>query len=402
MKKNIGIIIDNDFYTDNRVLNEVRILSEYFNVFVLCFRYDKNPPYPPLKRGERCVSVKQIYINRKVKDILFGIQNTIPIYDCFWVYHITKFVKQYSLESIHLHDLYMSKIGWLVKKKTGVHFILDLHENYPEAVLNYKWANHTGKRLLAKPKKWGAIEELLLSYPDKIIVLSEGFKNTILDKYPILKSEQISIYPNVPDLQEFKEYSIVENIFDRKERFIIFYFGVISERRGIVTCIEAVHKLKEKYPQIHLLLIGPVDKAEKSDLTLLFNDVNITHYSWKDISLLPSYIHISDICICPIVKNEQHDSGIANKVFQYALCGKPIIVSNSKPQAEFVETNNCGLVFRSGESDDLVEKIEYLINNPDKCKEFGTNGKTTVVEKYNVDVYRECLLKVYDNNINHP
>ena len=68
---------------------------------------------------------------------------------------------------------------------------------------------------------------------------------------------------------------------------------MISRRRGIHTAIEALERIIEYYPDVHLLLIGPVDKDEKEDFQNLFSNDHmkdhITHYQWKDISTLPSY-----------------------------------------------------------------------------------------------------------------
>ena len=351
----------------------------------------------------RSQSIYKIKILKKLKDILFGIQNTIPVYDYFWAYHIIKFVKKHSLDVIHVHDLYLAKAGWLAKKKTNVKMILDLHENYPAAVMNYKWTQHPLKKHLAKPQKWSKIEGKLLSYPDRIIVTNEYYKRFLINNYPPPESTeassgttwggQILVYENVPDVKELLNYPIDKGIFPKNDKFILFYFGGISKRRGILTAIKAHKKLLPSYPFLHLLLIGPIDKAE---ITLFEQTSNITHYPWKDISLLPSYLSISDVCLCPLEKNEQHDTCFANKILQYALFSKPIIVSDCKPQEDFIKEHNCGLVFQSNNVDDLAVKIEYLINNPEKCTELGLNGKNAVESDFNTDSMKERLYEAYE------
>ncbi|MCL2063244.1 MAG: glycosyltransferase [Candidatus Cloacimonetes bacterium] len=397
MKKNIGIVVDNDFYNDIRVTNQAKILAEKYNVFVLCFEFKTtvsgriDPSSTNLD-----INVSKIKIHKKIKNILFGIQNTIPIYDYFWAYHIQKFVKKNSLISIHVHDLFLSKAGCIAKKKTNAKMILDLHENYPVAVLNYKWTQHFLKQILAKPHLWAKKEEKLLSYPDLLIVLSEYYKKKLQDNYSFLFNQNIMVFPNVPDITTMNSYPIHKNIIDKKNKFIVFYFGIISTRRGIDLLINAIKSLLPKYPDIFLLLIGPVDKAETFLFTKYFQETFIKHIDWIDISLFPSYMNISDICINPIIKDEQTESGIANKVIQYALFGKPIIVSDCKPQAEFVKENQCGLVFSAENDVDLVEKIEFLINNPKLCRDFGENGLNAVKNKYNIDSIKNRLFERYD------
>ncbi|MDA3952631.1 MAG: glycosyltransferase family 4 protein [Bacteroidales bacterium] len=394
--KNIGVVVDNELYGDARVINECKILQDNgFKVFVLCFnfgRYESNEILFGL-------NVSRISISQKNRNILFAFNNTFEFYNLFWKRQIKKFIQKYSIDNLHVHDLYMSKAAYYATKNTNIDFTLDLHENYPAAVKGYKWMYQFPLRYLIRPAKWKKNEGKYLSYPKNIIVLSETFRNDLLIKYSFLKKDQFAIYPNVPDLKEFNNYTIDKNILDKADDFLLFYFGVISERRGIYTVIEALKKLHKSYNKIKLLLIGPVDKIEKK----LFNETisnpeindRIIHYSWKDISLLPSYISVSDICLSPIVKNAQHESGVANKIFQYMLFEKGLIVSDCKPQAKIINDENCGLVFKSGDSIDLAEKIEILYKNKRLRKEMGIKGKIAVEEKYNIQIAGKNLLNLY-------
>ena len=393
MKKNIGIVVDNEFYGDIRVRHQAHILAESYNVYVLCFAYHKNKKVPTQNTLNENIVVHKIYIKRKIKNILFGLQNTFPFYDYFWAFHIKKFINKYELVSIHVHDLYLAFAGSLAKSNKPL--ILDLHENYPEAIMNYKWSQSFFKKLFARPQRWKKIEQQLLSYPDKIVVTNEQYKNALLEKYPILKKEKFFVFENVPDIKQFKNHQINKTIFDKKEKFIVFYFGVISERRGILTSIKAIESLFQQYPFLHLLLIGPIDNAERKMFSKVLRRDFVTHYPWKDISLLPSYLAISDICICPIVKNEQHDTCFANKIFQYALCEKAIISSDCIPHKEFIEQNECGLIFHSEDCDDLAKKIEFLLLNAEKSKLLGTNGKRAVESKYDTQYIKNKLFIIY-------
>jgi glycosyltransferase involved in cell wall biosynthesis len=167
--------------------------------------------------------------------------------------------------------------------------------------------------------------------------------------------------------------------------------------------MEALKILKVKFPNLTFLIIGPVDKIDKKSFMQYIHDKNlkenIIHYNWKDISLFPSYVFCSDICISPLIKNAQHDSGIANKVFQYMLFEKPLIVSDCEPQSELVQEVKCGVVFRSNDINDLVEKIDYLISNPDIRHQLGQNGKIAVINKYNWNNMSRNLLNIYTEEL---
>jgi len=165
--------------------------------------------------------------------------------------------------------------------------------------------------------------------------------------------------------------------------------------------------LGDKIPNIHLLLIGPVDGHEKIDFENYLNDPSlngkITHFPWKDISEFPSYTTVSDVCLSPIFKNEQHESGVANKIFQYMLFSKPLIVSDCIPQIEIVEGSTCGIVFKSNDANNLAEKITILHQNPELRSEMGENGKKAVINKYDLVIWGKELEKLYKglNKVRH-
>lgn len=394
--KNIGVVVDNELQGDARVINECKILTNNgYNIFVLCFNYGKYKE----KESLFGFHISRIKINHKLRNILFALNNSFEIYNFFWKRQIKKFINEYDIDILHVHDLYMSKSAHYATKNTSINFTLDLHENYPAAVQGYKWMYQFPYTLLIRPEKWEKLEKKYLKYPKNIVVLSETFRDDLLIKYSFLKKDQFRTYPNVPDLIEFRNYKIDEKILDKKSDFILFYFGGISERRGVFTLIEALKKLQKTLKNIKLLLIGPVDKIEKKRFYETITDPEIKkriiYYAWKDISLLPSYILISDICLSPIVKNDQHESGVANKVFQYMLFERPLIVSDCKPQAKIIRDENCGLVFQSNNSNDLADKILTFYNSTNLIKQMGENGRKAIIEKYNTKVISENLISIY-------
>jgi glycosyltransferase involved in cell wall biosynthesis len=173
---------------------------------------------------------------------------------------------------------------------------------------------------------------------------------------------------------------------------------VVAERRGIFDALIAFEKVITKGYDIDFMIIGPVDKK---DLTR-FNEMisspkikeRIIYIPWIDLSELPSYLHISDICIAPFHKNPQHESGVANKIYDYMLGGKPIIASNCKPQQNLLQSHHCGLIFEN--IPELAKAIIMLLNDEDLRIMMGENGKKAVLQKYNTEVFKGGLIKFYN------
>jgi len=75
-RQTIVMAVDNEFYGDSRVENEARILTNSgFNIKIICFTFGKFPAHQTIDG----IEIFRIRISRKLKDILFGIVNTLPI-----------------------------------------------------------------------------------------------------------------------------------------------------------------------------------------------------------------------------------------------------------------------------------------------------------------------------------
>jgi glycosyltransferase involved in cell wall biosynthesis len=401
---NIGMILDNEFNGDLRVENEAKALQKAgYNVFVLCYNHGTRNKIDDFEG----VKIIRISMSKTVKNKLKFINNTVfDIYSIFWKYKIKSFVKEYDINILHAHDLFMARSVILANRKLQLKTVLDLHENYPATLASYSWSKSFLGKLLVSPERWKKLEAKYLPKFTAIILLSEQFQKVIVDKYPQLQGK-IYLYPNYPNVEHLLSFDVDEKIFDKKEKFVLFYFGGIAVRRGIFTLLDALKILVKKNKSYQVLLIGPVDKADRTRLNSYLHDPvikeNIIQYDWKDIKYLPSYINASDICVSPIIKNEQHESGIANKVFQYMLFKKPLIVSNCTPQQKVAEDEKCGLVFSSEDSNDLADKIEILYQNPELRKEMGINGNRAVLEKYNFIEAGKNLVNMYrslENEVN--
>ena len=74
--------------------------------------------------------------------------------------------------------------------------------------------------------------------------------------------------------------------------------------------------------------------------------------------------------------------------------GKPIIVSDCKPQKELVESFNCGLSYSTQE--EFLECIRKLVNDKELRETLGANGFKKLYEKYDNKSYDNILLGLYN------
>ena len=161
----------------------------------------------------------------------------------------------------------------------------------------------------------------------------------------------------------FDSYKIDLDLIDRlKGSFNILYLGDTSIRRGTMTAIESMPEILKEIPGAKLILVGKssADAQLKRRVEELRLEKEVVFEGWQDLSLFPSYIKASEICISPLLRNLHHDTTYANKIFQYMGIGKPLIVSDCPAQAHVIADTKSGLIFKAGDISDFEEKVLKL------------------------------------------
>ena len=392
----VGVVVDNELDSDVRVMSQIELLANAgHKIRVLCLGYHGNS----YNDSRDDYSIHRMIVNRKYYNRAKALQNIWGGFDRMWTGFIRGFLREEKLEVLHVHDLYMSLPA---RKAIGgeLSLVLDLHENFPHAILSYTWATKWPHRIAVRPRLWLKKEMNYLRMADYIIVLSDQFKNLLTDKYDFLRHDKIIVYPNVPSLNIFKKASI-ENISTElpEGKCIVAYFGVIAKRRGILFVLKAIHERMTDLNDLHLLLIGPVDKLDKEEFDILISAKGlkgrITYVPWIHLEQLPAYMKKSHIGISPLIKNAQHDSGVANKVFQYMSFELALLVSNCEPQKFVVERNECGLSYRHDSKIEFVDKLMRLSSDIGLREAMGKNGKRAILNEYNTSVCGKGLEELY-------
>ena len=394
----LAIVVDNDFVNDVRVTNQAQLIAES-GIPVRVFAFpSKNTEYP----GPN-ISIDPIPSFRGLKDKIKPLMNLVPIYEWWWTYHLKKKIGQHQgIFAIHVHDLYMAKA---VKKAIGekaIRLVLDLHENYPVAIKQYKWATKGFNRYLVRPGLWKRKEKEYLAYADYVIVLSSFFKETLQKKYPFLHDRNVIVLPNVQKVKKTPPSPDKIHRFFQSEDLIFGYFGVISKRRGILFFIDALLAGFERNPKwpVKFLLVGPIDKNERHlfapALEKGIKSGILIHIPWIELSELNSYFGGIDVCISPLEKNDQHESGVANKLFQYMELGKPILASDCEPQKRLIEKSGCGWVYSWNSQSDLLDKIDRIVESKPDFFEIGDRGKAKIREEYNLETQGQVLIQLYN------
>ena len=101
-----------------------------------------------------------------------------------------------------------------------------------------------------------------------------------------------------------------------------------------------------------------------------------------------------------ITPSECYENNPRTIIESFAL-GKPVIGARIGGIPELVIDGKTGYSFEAGNAIDLKGKINYLVNNPDKCLKLGKNARRFVEEKLNSERHYNQLIDVYEKTIHN-
>jgi len=391
----IGMILDAVFPPDPRVENEAISLIEAGHVvFLFCLHYG-NQKQCEIING---IHVKR-YVSNKIEYKLSALAYTIPLYTVFMKRKIINFIKINTIEALHIHDIRIAQAVFNANKKYNLPIVLDLHDNTPEVMKLYPHLQKFPGKYLISPKVWKTKEEEFIHKSDKVITVSPEFIDSLERRIPSSKNKLVLV-PNTIRESFYTNYKIDKSIINRyKNKFVILYLGDTHLRRGLITAILSVEKLKDIIPHLKLVIVGKnsTDPILKKEVEVLKLNNYVDFEGWQNINLFQTYILASQICISPLHRNLQHDVAYANKIFQYMSLGKPLLVSDANAQRRLVEKNNTGLVHKEKDAQDFSEKVLTLYNNEELRNELGRNGKEFIENTFSWEQTSKKLLHLYDN-----
>jgi len=389
----IGMILDKTFPPDPRVENEaISLIEKGHEVFLFCLKYSKEIENQTINK----IQVKK-YTSNKLTYKLSALAYTFPFYTKIMSKKIVHFLSKNQIEAIHIHDMRIAEAAFKANKTLKLPTVLDLHDNMPEIMKLYAHLQKFPGKQLISPKKWKQKEEEFIHKATKIITVSQEFVEEVVVRTQISR-DKIVLVPNTVH-RSFYEDASIDNLIvgSYKNDFVILYLGDTGLRRGLQTAIESLVILKGKISNVKLVIVGnsSTDTILKQQVTDLKLENYVDFQGWQNVSLFPSYVVASAVCISPLLRNIQHDVAYANKLFQYMSFAKPVLVSDAIAQKNLIEKTNSGLVHLEKNAQDFADKVLQLYVDKDLRDHLGQNGKQFVQEEFCWEKTSEKLIALY-------
>lgn len=217
----------------------------------------------------------------------------------------------------------------------------------------------------------------------KLIAISDMVfaGNSFLADYAKQFNPNTKLVPTVVDSDNYKRATAAS-----KEKICIGWSGSFSTIPYFEYALPALKKIKEKYgDKVYFKVIGDANYYNK--------DLDIHGVAWSSNSEVFELSEI-DIGIMPLPNDEWTKGKCALKGLLYMSLEQAAILSDVGVNSEVIEDGVNGFLVSTTE--DWVEKLSLLIDNPQLRQEIGKKGRQTVLNHYSVLSERDNYVQYFN------
>jgi len=182
-----------------------------------------------------------------------------------------------------------------------------------------------------------------------------------------------------------------------------YFSGSLGHDKDFGTVTDVLLRLLGKYPDLRLLLVGPLTIDARFDA---YSDrAERMHYVPRDRHF--GNVARTDIIIAPLeISNPFCEGKSELKFFEAGMLGVPIVATATRTFREAIRDGEDGFFAATGSEWD--EKLERLVTDPDLRKRIGEQARKTALSRYvttnaddaeYVEYLKEAIARVRKNQI---
>ncbi|MDB6033853.1 MAG: glycosyl transferase group 1 [Verrucomicrobiales bacterium] len=388
--KRAAVVLHSYFLTDPRPRREAEALAkEGFEIDVICLRDGPSEPTREIANG---INIRRVPLrHHRGNKLNYFIEYGSFLFGAAALLAGRSFRKKYDL--VHVHNMPdVLAFSAIVPKLLGAKVILDLHDPMPELMMSiYGLQEKSG---FVRILKW--LEKLSIGFADKVITPNIAFKELFVRRK--CPADKIHIVMNSPKTEIFNPelYPAAKpEVAGPKKPFKLMYHGLLVDRHGLDTAIEAVDLLRSRIPTIEFHIFGRptpyMEEMEQLIAKLGLKEIVIYHGPKTQKEIAQAIMQI-DLGLIPNKRSAFTEINMPTRIFEYLAMGKPVVSPDTKGIRDYFDRKTM-LFFEPGDRKDLANVILEAYSNPERLDEVLHLGMQ-VYEKHTWHVQNEHLLSV--------
>ena len=231
---------------------------------------------------------------------------------------------------------------------------------------------------------------------ETIITVSKSSKNGIIKEFKCNKNK-ISVINNGLDTNEFSPIPVSK----RNKNRLITTASADVPLKGLDYSLKAIKILKEKYPDIHLIVIGDVKKGGHSERLIEELGIKENIFFKKNISKAKICELYSSSSIAIVSSLYE---GFGYPVIEAMSCEVPLIATDVSSIPELV--GDFAKLIKPKDSKQISDAVIEILSDYENYKVIAENGRQHIIDKFNwpkiTRQYEEVILRTIQNykNVN--
>lgn len=157
---------------------------------------------------------------------------------------------------------------------------------------------------------------------------------------------------------------------------LLITVGRLNFQKGYSDLVPVIPHVVENFPDVCFVWVGDGDLRAAIE-----TQINDYHVGSKVLLLgyrsdVPRLLQAADLFVFPT----HFEGGQSFAIAEAMACGLPIVTSNASGIPEVLHHHIHGLVFKVGDSCDLLESIRWALRHPDEMRAMAENAKTRAQE----------------------
>jgi colanic acid biosynthesis glycosyl transferase WcaI len=302
---------------------------------------------------------------------------------------LTKLAEVDAIYTI-LQPLSLGPVAVWIGKKLGARVVLNVQDIHPYAAVQMgQLRNPFLIRILERLERWNYRQA------DRIVVISDGFKDNLLEKG--VPEGKIDVVPNWAD-PDFIQPGPKTNKFRQElgleDRFTVIYSGGLTHNSNLEPVIEAAAILRDE--PYRFLIVG--DGVRKPDLVKMAQDKkleNIQFAPFQPLERYPEVLRAADLSLVTLSSQAAYAS-VPSKIFKYMASGRPVlaITAENNEVYRLIREGRFGLQVLPDDPQALAEKIKWAAANPDEMDRMGQAGREYLINNFSREL---CIRKIEDS-----
>ena len=187
-----------------------------------------------------------------------------------------------------------------------------------------------------------------------------------------------------------KVYDEFYQPIDNGNKVVISYIGRIIKEKGILNLLNAFNEVKKNHSNIELYIAG--DGPLLDNLKREYTDSSI-HFLGK-----LNYEEVMNLCVKTdiFVHPSMYPEGLPTSILEAGVMKCAVVATDRGGTKEVINNNNVGLIVEEN-VEDLVKKLDFLLNNRDKMNELKENIHNRIIQNFTWKQTAKAIEKELEN-----